>query len=500
MTLVEPILRLFRRHGFGHAKSNPFDQEEGDMRANTPRGSSGAVSIFRPGGDYEAACRSYHTVFIPFCSRSRLPGPLRRARLPVPGPFCGAPEPRDTASLRLESELARVCHENRARAMLYAALGAARHDVCLSVSSRVSRGRAQLNPSPFLAEVLGADAPRAWNVAAPTVGKAGNRVPSKEKVPDAVEASVRRASRGIPPQGGGGDGVVSSGPLRLSFSSISSYASCPHSYYLQYVLNVSPPPNPRMVYGRAMHEAVAAFLRGTVGVVGGSPQPTLQSAVQEFTRQFDGCAFESADQVRTLTANGIAGLESYLARLIEHRAREAWIGGGSGGGGGTDESVRLKGGLELRSETLVERKFLVNVPEAHAVLSGIFDRVDIVPGVVGERMSSPSVSITDYKSNVGAKDPMRMVRNNLQLQMYSLAAERLFGVMPLELAIESIEDGRRGVAVPSPVDTEVALKAISATAAEVRAENFEATPSFQACTFCGFKHACRHSSVTSAAL
>lgn len=496
MTLVEPILRLFRRHGVRYEESNPLDQEEGDMRANTSRGSSSAVSVFRPGGDDEAACRSYHTVFVPFCSRSRLPGNLRTARLPVPGPFRGAPEPRDTASLRLENDLARVSHENRARAVLYAAMSAARHDICLSVSSGVSRGRTRLNPSPFLAEILGADAPRECNMVDTTVGEARDRTPSKEKVPDVAVASVS-ASCAIPRQGGGRDGVVASGPLRLSFSSISSYASCPYSYYLQYVLNVSPPPNPRMVYGRAMHEAVASFLRGTID---GNPGPTLQSAVQEFTRQFDGCAFESAAQVRALTANGIAGLESFLGRLVEHRAMEARIGGDTGCGGGPEEPAGLKGDLALPSRMLVERKFMVNVPEAHTALSGIFDRVDIAPGVVGGGMSSPLVSITDYKSNVGAKVPSRMVRNNLQLQIYSLAAERLFGVMPVELAIESIEDGRRGVAVPSAADVEVALGAISSTATEIRVENFEATPSFQACTFCGFKHACRHSSITSSAL
>lgn len=468
------------------------------------------MRVFQPGKNWgygEPPC--FDTVFIPFCSRTRLPGNLRTARLPVPGPFRGAPEPRDAAGLRSEADLARTCHENRARATLYAALGAGRREVCLSVSARVNRGKTHLNPSPFLFEVLGAHAPREWKTAVP--------ISEEEKEADRLEGPVA-----------GGDAGIAAGapvaavqpllpppvPLRLSFSSISSLAACPYSYYLQYVLNVSPPPNPRMVYGRAMHEGVAAFLRGVASGGGGgnsSPPPTLEAVVEEFNRHFSGCAFESAAQVRTLREAGVAGLESFMSRLVG--------GGRVDGDGNVDgdvDGVADAGGLGRsmqdgqEHQLLVERKFMVKVPEANVVLSGIFDRVDIAAPAAGVGVgvgrvgasprTLPLLSITDYKSNVGAKDPARMVGDNLQLRVYALAAERLFGIFPTELAIESIEDGRRGVAVPSPADVEVALEAISGTAAAVRAEDFDANPSFQACTFCGFKHMCRHSVITSAAL
>ena len=198
-----------------------------------------------------------------------------------------------------------------------------------------------------------------------------------------------------------------------------------------------------------------------------------------------------------MTENGVIGLASFLARLLEGGASAAPV--GVEGGMELDEG-RMASNIDLRRQVLVERKFMVKVPEADVVLSGIFDRVDVVPTSVGGALGLPVVSITDYKSNVGAKDPSRMVQNNLQLRLYSLAAERLFGAMPAEAVIESIEDGRRGVAVPSQADAELALEAISVTATAVRAEKFDATPSFQACTFCGFKHMCRHSLAPNSAL
>ncbi|CAM9684003.1 unnamed protein product [Scytosiphon promiscuus] len=509
VALVEPVLRLFRRHGTGFTESSHFDDDnpttgdESRVKGDASASGRGAVRVFQPGTDWKSGVdTSFDTVFIPFCSRTRLPGNLRSARLPVPGPFRGAPEPRDTASLRSEADLVRTRHENRARATLYAALGSARRDVCLSVSARVSRGKTHLNPSPFLREILGENAPLEWKtevalrkeeeeeVGSRSDHAAARNGPAEDERDLTASSAV---SARVPPRP-----LPSPRPLRLSFSSISSYAACPHSYYLSNVLNVSPPPNPRMVYGRAMHEGVAAFLRGVgsrtedggSGGEGGGP-PTLEAVVDEFNRHLSGCAFESAAQLRTLRAAGVAGLESFMSRLIE------------GGTVGDAQTEGNRDGPSARRDLqaqklLVERKFLVKVPEANAVLSGIFDRVDIAAHTASSRPSL--LSITDYKSNVGKKDPTRIVRNNLQLQVYALAAERLFRVFPTELAIESIEDGRRGVAVPSPADVEIALEAISSTAEAVRAEDFDATPSFQACTFCGFKQMCKHSVITSAAI
>lgn len=487
------------------------DRGESETRGGSSRSGGGAVRVFQPGKNWEGGDHpSFDTVFIPFCDQGHLPGNLQSARLPVPGPFRGAPEPRDSASLRSLADLARTGHENRARAALYVALGSARREVCLSMSASARYGKTHLRPSPFLREILGEGAPREWKATVASSKKeAEEDVDRSGSVADKDGGDLDAAPKDV---GGGGEGSsvnvartvmpppppppLPPAPLRLSFSSISSFAACPHSYYLQHVLNVSPPPTPRMVYGRAMHEGVAAILRGVVNGGGGGrgPPPTLEAIVEEFNLHFGGCAFESAEQVLTLRAAGVAGLESFMSRLID-----------GGGGSGQGHGVASSSGVVEPQQLLVERKFMVKVPEANVVLSGIFDRVDIAlpsatAGVGAGASRTPLLSITDYKSNVGEKDPKRMVRDNLQLRVYSLAAERLFEFFPTELAIESIEDGRRGVVVPSPAEADIALEAISETAAAVRAENFDATPSFQACSFCGFKHMCQHSVNTSSAL
>lgn len=484
--------------------SSPFSGMSSDASIVGVEGSADTVRIF---GLREAAQTSYqtfHTVFIPSCKRSLLPGPLRPARLPVPGPFRGAPEPRDTAGVRAGNSLSRACHENRARAMLYAAVASARKEVCFSLAAQVTRGKNQLLPSPFLEEVLGENAPRQWKSTAESGDlQAHGRSDTMEECELSSDtdlgiaaADVARSPHLMVNGGKSYDGAATRGPLYLSFSSINTYDQCPYSYYLQHILHVTPPPNPRMVYGRAMHEAVAWCLRGTEGD-SMNPPPTLQGALEEFNRHFEGCAFETASQAKMLAANGAAGMKAFLLRLLQGREKRVpTVGNG--------ETERVQGDCPVGGDgvyprVLVERKFRVRIPEVDVILSGVFDRVDVVPGVDDD---SPArrLSITDYKSNVGTKDPGRMVRDSLQLRLYSLAGKLLFGVNPAAVMIESIEDGRIGVAVPAPADAELALEAISACAAGVRAKNFDATPSFQACTFCGFKNMCHHSVVTNSTL
>lgn len=442
----------------------------------------GAVKVIDIAGAVDLCHRPLHSIFIPFCKRSLLPGPLRVARLPVPGPFRDASEPRDTSTIRASEVLARACHENRARSLLYAAIASARQEVHVSVAAGVSRGKRQLSPSSLLAEIFGNEPTEtqigptgndsSQDVRGPMhaqISGCGNDVGTR--TPAVISTDHRVMNREL------GKEHPASSPLGLSFSAINSYRICPYSYYLQYVLCVSPPPSPRMVYGKAMHEAVAACLRGS-GMGRNGPPPTLQTALEEFNRHLSGCAFESESQILQLTAQGEAGLKSFISRLVQGRTD-----------GGTDAQLRV----------LIERKFRVRIPEAHVVLSGVFDRVDVVPGP-DEASPARRLTITDYKTCVGAKRPESMVRDSLQLRLYSLAGERIFGVSPAEVVLESIEDGRRGTAVPDDAGGRAALEAISATADGVRGTRFCATPSFHSCSFCGFKHTCPHSAMKYAAL
>ncbi|CAM9346317.1 unnamed protein product [Choristocarpus tenellus] len=469
---VEPVLCLYRKHGIGRmppSQQNSYGPPPAAM-GNTP---ANAVQVFSMREALEICTESsFHTVFIPHFTKSRYPGRLLSARLPVPGSFRGMPEGQDKASLREAHSMNRVSHENRCRTELYAAVGCARTNVVFSVASQVLRGRSSLNPSPMLPQE--------------GLTKEGNKVslstlvsskPMHEDSPAQdlliAESSALRTV----------DVMDTSQvePLSLSFSSISTYLRCPYSFYLEYVLHVCSPPTPLMVYGRAMHEAVAMCLRQYHS----GASPTLQAMADVFRLNFSGCAFDSAAQIEDMSDRGIQGLECFLIRLLTQNSVPGTLLSDDNGGAHCDDFTRL----------LVEHKFKVDIPEVGVTLSGIFDRIDMTPTNVGNCKGMPPsyVRVTDYKSNVGKKNPQKMVKDSLQLQLYSLGAQRLFDAIPTEIAIESIEDGQEGVANPSPDDLDIALEAISEVATGVRKGQFDATPSFTACMFCGFKHTCQHS-------
>ncbi|CAM9098272.1 unnamed protein product [Discosporangium mesarthrocarpum] len=472
--LIEPVLCLYRQHGTGRMPSSRLGAE--DFHLSLSDGKAEGVQVFKPWQhSFSSPECTFHTVFIPQFTHSRYPGNLRSARLPVPGSFRGVPEGLDRASLRLSHSMDRVCHENHCRSDLYMAVGSARVNVCFSVAAQVLRGRHQLNPSAFLYEILGRNAPEGWRA-------------ESTCHPFAQELMSTDSDSGThPAQAKKGHLVVASPVERnsveelrsLSYSSISSYMRCPYSFYLQHVLNVSPSPSPVMVYGRAMHEAVALCLRKFHD----GPPPSLESVAKEFRLHLSGCAFDSAEQVGELLHRGEKGLESFWDRLLS-----------SGVPSGTPllgEDDVGKGGKNVTG-ILVEHKFRVPIPEAGVQLSGIFDRVDLAPNLNADGAGC-RLSITDYKSNVGTKCPKRMAANSLQLRLYSLGAERLLRTLPAEVVVESIEDGRKGVIEPSTADTDAALEAVTDIADGVRRQRFDATPSFSACSFCGFKHICHHS-------
>lgn len=72
-------------------------------------------------------------------------------------------------------------------------------------------------------------------------------------------------------------------PVRLSYSSVCTYRRCPLAYYYSHVLHLSPPPTPLMLYGRALHAAVARALQPLTL----DPATQIQHARHAFTQVRD---------------------------------------------------------------------------------------------------------------------------------------------------------------------------------------------------------------------
>ena len=101
--------------------------------------------------------------------------------------------------------------------------------------------------------------------------------------------------------------------------------------------------------------------------------------------------------------------------------------------------------------------------------------------------------IIDYKTSQVTGDAAgRRTRESLQLAIYALAYERLFGVRPREVQLRFL--GSAGVVVgrTRPTDRMLgrAAEAIREAERGIRARDFSPRPSFGACRPCAYRDIC----------
>jgi len=115
-----------------------------------------------------------------------------------------------------------------------------------------------------------------------------------------------------------------------------------------------------------------------------------------------------------------------------------------------------------------------------ALVVGSIDRVDID--------DEGGLRVIDYKTNRKVKNRAR-VAGSLQLALYALACEHLYGRLPVSVALDFVVAGMT-VEVPiAEIDLDVAREAVLDTAEAVRAEAYEPTPN-PLCGWCDFRAAC----------
>jgi ATP-dependent exoDNAse (exonuclease V) beta subunit len=210
-----------------------------------------------------------------------------------------------------------------------------------------------------------------------------------------------------------------------------------------------------MVYGNALHRAVADYLRRKRA----GEEPTLAQLEATFRSSWIGGGFISPDHETERFEAGLAALRRFFA---EEQGQPA--------------------------PDLVEQRFSFILGNDRVV--GQWDRVD---------KTADGVTVADYKSSVldGDEDtPQRRAAKNLQLPVYALAYQKTYGELPAKTALIFLETGQRGETKPT-ADAMGAIGAvISATAAKIRARQFPAEPErpeARTCSQCPYNAICTES-------
>jgi len=218
------------------------------------------------------------------------------------------------------------------------------------------------------------------------------------------------------------------------------------------VLRIPVLPTPPMIYGNALHQAVADHLRRRRD----GERPTVGQLESTFRAAWLAEGFISPEHESERFEAGLAALRRF------HQ----------------DD-------LAAPPPDLVEQRFSFMLGNDRIV--GRWDRVDTSP-------DGPVV--IDYKSSAidaGTGTPQRRANQDLQLQLYALAHERMYGVRPAKAILHFLETGERGEMTPSPEALSAVGTFITTTAAKIRARQFAADPArpeARTCAECPYNQIC----------
>lgn len=236
------------------------------------------------------------------------------------------------------------------------------------------------------------------------------------------------------------------GRVRLSFSRIDTYRTCPRMFRYRYVDRLPGRPAPALSFGTSIHEALERFYDRKL-----PEEPSEEDLVGFLYDAWDTSGFQDVD--RTEQTRWYRQGQDVLRRY--HR--------------------RVTGRYRLPVAT--EAWF--ELPFEDAVVVGSIDRVDDDDGVL---------RVVDYKTNKRVKDRDR-VKRSLQLSLYALACEHLYGELPATVALDFVVAGRQIVVDVDDLDLGAARDAVSDTARAVLDGRYEPTP-MRLCDWCDFRAVC----------
>ncbi|MDD4953701.1 MAG: ATP-dependent DNA helicase [Candidatus Omnitrophica bacterium] len=272
--------------------------------------------------------------------------------------------------------------------------------------------------------------------------------PKDKKKSSALEAIERFAPKKESPKAKP-TGVLSEKLINLSYYQIDDYLTCPLKYKYVNILRVPIMEHHTVIYGRAMHEAVTKYFQFKMA----GKQMEAGDLISAFEDSFDPQGFldEKHQEERSRV-----GKQALIKFFNEERARDS-------------------------KPLYIEKEFSF-LWEGNKI-SGRFDRVD---------QRQDGVVIMDFKtSEVKAqKDADKRAKESLQLKLYALAYQNIFGLLPKSVELYFLESGITGSARVGGEELEEVRRDIKEVSEGIRAQGFPARPTYMACTYCAYNQIC----------
>jgi putative RecB family exonuclease len=233
--------------------------------------------------------------------------------------------------------------------------------------------------------------------------------------------------------------------MRLSYSSINTYETCPAKWRFQYEQRLPTQPSPALSFGDSLHRALYRFHNRPVPVA-----PSLEELLEGLDGVWVREGYSDPSEERTYRDHGEQVLANY------HRDNA--------------DAYRIPAALEHRFQIDVEG----------VQVSGVIDRMDRIPG--------GGYEIIDYKTN-RRLPPKARVDQDLQLSVYFLAAREIWGIEPECLTLYYLLPGQRMSTVRSAADADELRRRIATVAERIEAGRFEPREN-PLCNWCDYQRIC----------
>ncbi len=233
--------------------------------------------------------------------------------------------------------------------------------------------------------------------------------------------------------------------MRLSYSSINTYETCPAKFKFQYEDRLPSSPSPALAFGDSLHRALNLFHARPVPVA-----PSLEELYEMLEAVWVREGYASEEEERLYLEHG----RHVLAQYHRDNARD----------------YRIPAALEFR--------FTIEVEGVE--LSGVIDRMDRIPG--------GGYEIVDYKTS-RRLPPRERVDRDLQLSVYHLAATEIWGIEPERLTLYFLLPGQRMSTVRSSGDLDDLRRRIAVVAERIAAGKFEPRQN-PLCDWCEYQRLC----------
>ena len=261
-----------------------------------------------------------------------------------------------------------------------------------------------------------------------------------------ADATADASAEPGPEPGGGSNGPA---PLRLSFSRVDSYLTCPLKFRYGYVDRLPAEPSPNLSWGSSLHAALECWWDRKL-----PEPPPVDVLLQGLYDGWDDSGFEGMAREEKL--KWYAHAQDVLRRHHERHARD------------------------YVPAVACEQWFELDVGDGVEVVGSI-DHVARTP--------AGGIGVVDWKTNRKAK-PRERVRGSLQLAIYALACRELWGQDPEWVALDFVVPGVRVAVERTDIDIDGALATIRDVAARIRAEvDFAPRPS-RLCPWCDYRALC----------